>query len=228
MLIVFEGLDGAGKSTQVNMLREHFAKNGRKTSFLHFPRFEAPLYGDLIASFLRGEFGVSVHPKLVALMYAGDRRDAVPMLQKKLDEGEIVILDRYVYSNIAFQCAKIDDELERRSLEQWICKMEFEFFNIPRPDFGFFLDVPSEFTERNLQTERKGDDRSYLQGKKDIHESDLALQRKVRERYLGLTSSVENFTRINCVGPESGMKSPDEIHSVIIQSLYNRYTMVIL
>jgi dTMP kinase len=219
VLIVFEGLDGAGKSTQVNMLRNHFAEKGHKTSFLHFPRFEAPLYGDLIASFLRGEFGVAVHPKLVALMYAGDRRDAVPVLQKKLDEGETVILDRYVYSNIAFQCAKIDNELERKSLEQWISHMEFELFNIPPPDFGFFLDVPSEFTERNLQTERKGDDRSYLQGKKDIHESDLTLQRKVRERYLDLTASVRNFTRINCVDNCSRMKSPDEIHSTIIQTM---------
>ncbi|MDR2466866.1 MAG: dTMP kinase [Prevotellaceae bacterium] len=219
MLIVFEGLDGAGKSTQVNMLRNHFAEKGQKTSFLHFPRFEAPLYGDLIASFLRGEFGAAVHPKLVALMYAGDRRDAAPMLRKKLDEGETVILDRYVYSNIAFQCAKIDSELERKSLEQWISRMEFEIFDIPRPDFAFFLDVPSEFTERNLLAERKGDDRSYLQGKKDIHESDLVLQRKVRERYLDMTSSIGNFMRIDCVDDRAGMKSPDEIHSAIANAI---------
>ena len=103
MLIVLEGLDGAGKSTQVKMLDAYLQSAGQKTKFLHFPRYEAPIYGDLIARFLRGDFGGNdaVHPQLVALLYSLDRIDAAPTIKSWLDEGYCVILDRYVYSNIA-------------------------------------------------------------------------------------------------------------------------------
>ncbi|MFA7180444.1 MAG: thymidylate kinase, partial [Bacteroidales bacterium] len=105
MLIVLEGLDGAGKSTQIGMLREYFENRGEKVQFLHFPRFDAPVYGTLIARFLRGDFGSieSVHPMLVALLFAEDRRDASAVIRTWLDKGSVVILDRYIYSNIAFQ-----------------------------------------------------------------------------------------------------------------------------
>ena len=78
MLIVLEGLDGAGKSTQLKMVTSYFASLGRKVDYLHFPRYSAPLYGELIAKFLRGDFGAidQVHPQLVALLFAEDRRDA--------------------------------------------------------------------------------------------------------------------------------------------------------
>ena len=77
MLIVLEGLDGAGKSTQVELVRRMFAQEGVESHFLHFPRFDAPVYGELIARFLRGEFGGvgQVDPYLVALLFAGDRID---------------------------------------------------------------------------------------------------------------------------------------------------------
>ena len=78
MFIVLEGLDGAGKSTQIAKLRDMFRAKGVESEYLHFPRFDAPVYGELIARFLRGDLGgvESVNPYLVALLYAGDRADA--------------------------------------------------------------------------------------------------------------------------------------------------------
>ena len=113
MLIVLEGLDGAGKSTQVKMLREYLQSVCPKVDYIHFPRYDAPVYGELISKFLRGDFGTiqSVHPQLVALLFAEDRREAAPMIRKAIEEGSTVLLDRYVYSNIAYQCAT----LKRRS-----------------------------------------------------------------------------------------------------------------
>ena len=110
-LFVIEGLDGAGKSTQIQLLKEFFLKQGYICEYLHYPRTEAPYFGELIARFLRGEFGEigDVDPYLVAMLYAGDRKDASELISGWLKKGNIVILDRYTYSNIAYQCAKLAD-----------------------------------------------------------------------------------------------------------------------
>ncbi len=109
--IVIEGLDGSGKSTQINMLKDYFAQKNIPFDYLHFPRTDAPVYGELIARFLRGEMGDihQVDPYLIALIYAGDRDTAKPMIRSWLDAGYLVLVDRYVISNIAFQCAKFTD-----------------------------------------------------------------------------------------------------------------------
>ena len=101
MFIVLEGLDGAGKSTQIRMLRQLLAERGVESEYVHFPRFDAPVYGELIARFLRGEFGGvnEVDPYLVALLFAGDRAAAGPQIRAWIAEGKAVVLDRYVYSN---------------------------------------------------------------------------------------------------------------------------------
>ena len=182
MFIVLEGLDGAGKSTQIRMLRRFFADRGVESEYVHFPRFDSPVYGELIARFLRGEFGGvgEVDPYLVALLFAGDRADAAPRIREWLAQGKAVILDRYVYSNVGFQCAKLPAGEERNRLAEWIIYLEFCHNGLPRPDVSLFLDVPFTFTERKLSELREGDDREYLQGGQDIHEASLALQRAVR------------------------------------------------
>ena len=183
MFIVLEGVDGSGKSTQIEKLRGMFAERGVESEYVHFPRFDAPFFGELIARFLRGELGGinEVDPYIVALLYAGDRRDAAAMIRRWLDTGKVVIADRYVYSNIGYQCAKVADETKRAALRHWIFELEYEYFKIPQPDLSIFLDVPFAFTERKLAEAREGADREYLHGAKDIHESSLAFQKSVRD-----------------------------------------------
>ena len=219
MFIVLEGLDGAGKSTQITKLRDMFRAQGVESEYLHFPRFDAPIYGELIARFLRGDLGSveSVNPYLVALLYAGDRADAATTIRQWLGEGKVVIVDRYVYSNIGYQCAKIADSTERNRLREWILHTEFEKFGIPKPNLSLFLDVPFAFTERKLTEVREGEDREYLQGGKDIHEASLDLQRRVREVYLESATMDDELKVVNCSTEEGGMASPEAIFERIME-----------
>ena len=217
MFIVLEGLDGAGKSTQIRMLRQLFADRGVESEYVHFPRFDSPVYGQLIARFLRGEFGgvQEVDPYLVALIFAGDRADAAPQIRQWLAEGKAVVLDRYVYSNLGFQCAKLPAGEERDRLADWIVNLEFGHNALPRPDLSLFLDVPFAFTERKLSEVREGDDRDYLQGGQDIHEASLQLQQDVRSVYLASAAKDPSLRVVDCSDASGAMESPEGIFAKI-------------
>ncbi len=217
MLIVIEGLDGSGKSTQVSKVADYISNElGRNLHYLHFPRFDAPVVGGMIARFLRGEFGAigQVHPMLVALLFAEDRRDAAGMIRQWLSEGDVVLLDRYVYSNIAFQCAKLEGA-ESDSLSEWIFRTEYSDFGIPKPDLNVFLDVPIAFVKDRLSDQRQGEDREYLEGKQDIHEADMAFQSKVREKYLQSCASDPDFIKVDCSDNSGNMLPPDGIFGLL-------------
>ena len=202
MLIVLEGLDGAGKSTQVELVRRMFAQEGVESHFLHFPRFDAPVYGELIARFLRGELGAvdEVDPYLVALLFAGDRADAAAQLRSWLDAGH---------------AAKLPAGERQEELRRWILDLEFGYYGIPRPDVSLFLDVPFAFTEKKLSEVREGDDREYLKGERDIHEASLDLQRRVREVYRAAAAADDRLRIIDCSDAQGGMDSPNAIFARI-------------
>ena len=194
-----------------------FAERGVESEYVHFPRFDAPFFGELIARFLRGELGGinEVDPYIVALLYAGDRRDAAAMIRRWLDTGKVVIADRYVYSNIGYQCAKVTDETKRAALRHWIFDLEYEYFKIPQPDLSIFLDVPFAFTERKLAEAREGADRDYLHGGRDIHEDALDLQRRVREVYLSMAARDAKLRVVECGDSSGAMESPERIFEKI-------------
>lgn len=223
-LFVVEGIDGAGKSTQIKLLNDFFSLKNYNCEYLHFPRTDAPFFGELIARFLRGEFGSlnEVNPWLVAMLYAGDRNDAAEIIRDWLNKGNIVLLDRYTYSNIAYQCAKLHVPAEQESLMKWILDLEFNHFGIPRPDLNIFLDVPFSFTERKLLSSRRGNDRTYLNGTSDIHENSLAFQRKVREMYLKIAKSDDRLCVIKCSDNNGKMMTPEEISGLIAKEISYR------
>jgi len=216
--IVIEGLDGSGKSTQIRLVEKFFSEQHVKSRFIHFPRQEAPVYGELINRFLRGELGDihSVNPYLVALIYAGDRKDASAQLMEWMREGYLVIADRYLYSNIAFQCAKLPEGNKRQDLAEWIKYLEYEYHRIPVPDLNLFLDVPFGFTRKSLGIERIGEERDYLNGGTDIHEADLEFQQKVGEMYRWQVEENSDFESILCCDTEGNMLSAEKISAKII------------
>lgn len=221
MLIVLEGLDGAGKSTQVRMLKEHLESVCPRVEYIHFPRYGAPVYGELISRFLRGDFGSIgvVHPQLVALLFAEDRHGAAPQIRRALEEGATVLLDRYVYSNIAYQCAKMSSDAGAEELRKWVFNTEYGEFNLPRPDLNIFLDVPLGFVEKSLSAHRGGGDREYLHGGGDIHEADIAFQERVRDMYRRQAAEDPSFIPVNCADERGAMLPPEAIFEKI-RSIY--------
>ena len=217
MLIVIEGLDGSGKSTQVKRLEKYLEEVSSELEYIHFPRYDSAVYGELIGKFLRGGFGSidSVHPQLVALLYAEDRHYAAPMMRQVIERGGTVLLDRYVYSNVAYQCAKVRDAAEREQLRRWVNDTEYGDFGLPVPDLNIFLDVPTGFVEKKLSSARHGHDRDYLGGSQDIHEADMDFQKRVRSVYLEQCAEDSRFVRVDCAAADGSMLPPDEIFSRI-------------
>ena len=223
-LFVIEGVDGAGKSTQIKLLKDFFSKKGYDCEYMHFPRTETPYFGELIARFLRGEFGSlnEVDPYLVAMLYAGDRKDTSSIINSWLTDGKIVLLDRYTYSNIAYQCAKLNEVSSQEKLMHWILSLEFNHFAIPVPDINIFLDVPFAFTEKNLTKSRTGNDRNYLNGNRDIHEESMVFQKKVREIYLRVSETDDHLAVIDCSSSNGAILAPSVIFELIIKVFNER------
>lgn len=220
-IITIEGLDGSGKSTQIDLLIAKLNELGVKHKFIHFPMLNKGEYGKLIAEYLRGELGSleNVHPKLVALLFAEDRNEHKATLNEWLNEGYLIIMDRYVNSNIAFQCAKTAERTDKIELKKWILDFEFNHNNLPNPDLSFFLNVPFSHIESALNSTRTGADRDYLNGKRDIHEDSLELQRNVYNEYLELLDEQPNFYDIECFGSDENWLPRNEIHETIFEKI---------
>ncbi|OFX82334.1 MAG: dTMP kinase [Bacteroidetes bacterium GWF2_33_16] len=219
--IVIEGLDGSGKSTQLKKLKAYLAENKILFQYLHFPRTDSRIYGELVAKFLRGELGDinTVNPYLIALIYAGDRNDAKTIINNWLKDDYLVLVDRYVYSNIAFQCAKLNNQTERKKLSDWIKDLEYSYYQIPKPVLNIFLNVPFEFTMQNLTNQRGGSDRDYLNGKEDIHEKDFDFQRRVQDVYLHEAQKDSSLKIIHCIDEKGNMPSSEIVFDKIIDLL---------
>ena len=206
-LLVLEGLDSCGKGTQLELIKKYLEKHNYKYSYIHFPKYGHNEASNAIAAYLRGEYGDinKVNPVFVANIYAMDRFLYLPELQKQLGDNDVVLLDRYVFSNMAYQGAKYNTETQSNIIRDWIDEFEFGFLELPYPDLNIFFDVPIEIIEERLNETRDGEDREYLNGKKDIHEKDIEYQKKVRENYIALRN-YENFEII-----ETSNLSPEDV-----------------
>lgn len=220
-IITLEGLDGAGKSTQIDLLIQHMTNLNIAHKFIHFPMLNKGHYGHLIAQFLRGEFGEldQVHPQLVALLFAEDRNEHKALLEEWLNEGYIILMDRYVHSNIAFQCAKTFGQTQKEELKTWILNFEFGHNCLPKPDLSMFLHVPFQQIKKSLQVERTGADRSYLKGAIDIHENSMDLQENVYYEYLKMIQADDHLQEIVCFDDNNKWLAVDAIHQRVIAKI---------
>lgn len=207
VLVAIEGIDGAGKGTQTGLLEQWAERRGLSVARIAFPRYEGSLYGALCTRYLRGEFGSvgDLSPFLVALPYAGDRLEAAPLIRRELARRDLIILDRYVGSNIAHQGAKLPLEA-LAGFAGWVEQLEYGVHGIPRPAATLLLDMPVE-SARELMRSRG---RALHGGGTDIHESNVEYLLQVAVRYQWLAQNLPGWTAIACTDGSS-LREPETI-----------------
>lgn len=208
-LICFEGIDGSGKTTQVDLLSEYLKDKNIPYEVVNFPRYEDNLYGQLIKRYLEGEFGAinEVNPYLIALSYAGDRALAKDQINQWLSEGKIVIANRYVASSKAHMGATLPDS-EREEFIKWLDDLEYKTNGIPKEDLTILLVVDPKTGQKNVEG-------SHLP---DIHENDLNHLINANKIYLQLSKTEQNWTVVNCI-KGGQMKPKEEIQQEIMNAL---------
>jgi len=218
-LVAIEGIDGSGKGTQAQRLQATLIDSGETAALISFPRYTSTLFGNAVGDFLNGRFGAldDVSPFLVSLLYAGDRFESRQLLCEALRRHDVVVLDRYVASNVAHQGAKLTGE-QRREFVDWIRTIEYEIFELPRPDLVVLLDLPARKAQQLIARKRT---RTYTEKAADLQESDLKYLEKVRGLYLELAAAEPGWYRLECLPGES-LRSIDEIADEVRTVLADR------
>ncbi len=208
-LIAIEGIDGAGKGTQAGRLVASLRDLGLRVDSLQFPRYSATNFGSAIGDFLNGKFGSlnEVHPQLAAVLYAGDRFESRALLLKMMDENDVVVLDRFVGSNLAHQSAKLDGAA-RTALVEWIEKIEFGVFELPRPKLTILIDMSSQMS-RELVSRKAA--REYTDQEADLQESDLPYLERVRRCYLALAHSRLDWRTVHGLQEDGSLRTIEDV-----------------
>lgn len=209
-LIVIEGTDGSGKSTQFRLLTERVAAEGREFQKLVFPQYKEESSA-LIRMYLGGEFGTKpsdVNAYAASAFYAVDRYASYKKVWGQwYEQGGLVLSDRYTTSNAVHQASKEPEEKQGEFL-RWLYEFEYDKMGLPRPDLTIYLDVPTDFTEKMMRS-REAATNTHA----DIHEKDLEYLATCR-RTGKAAAAFYNWTVIDCVR-DGAMRSIEDIHEEI-------------
>lgn len=218
-LIVIDGGDGSGKTTQSELLSEFFMKKGVKVKSFDFPRYYSSFHGKVVGRFLAGEFGGvnDVSPYLASLAYALDRAAAKPEMDEWLGKGGTIVCNRYATSNMAHQGARLPEQ-KRKEFLDWIDELEYKVHKIPREDIVIYLHVPWRV---GMELTKKKGFRAYLGGKKDILEADETHRTESEAMYLDLAKKRKNWVVIECV-IDGVILTKEMIHEKVLEILRNK------
>lgn len=216
-LIVIEGGDGSGKTTQFNLLKEKLIKDGHQVATIDFPR-----YGNtaavMVEKYLNGDFGgpKEVGAYRASIFYAIDRYDASSQMKQWLSEGKIILANRYTTANMLHQAGKIKDELARDEFLNWLEDLEYNIFAIPRPDVVFFMNISADISQ-NLAL-KKQSRHANIQAKNDIHENDLSHLQDALEAG-NYVAKKYGWEIIDCDDGQGRMRSIEDIHDEICNKI---------
>lgn len=209
--VALEGIDGAGKNTLTEGLFKRAEAAGLKCARLAFPRYTETAFGRLVAAYLNGEFGGidEVSPDFAALLYAGDRYESRDVIEAALAENDLVIADRYVASNAAYNSAKLAEAARAAFIDRFE-KIEHEVFGLPRPDLYLLLEI-APATSAELVA-RKGE-RDYTDKAADLHEADRAYLAACAAVYdeLAARDFGAPWLRVPVEDAAGSLRTPDDI-----------------
>jgi dTMP kinase len=209
-LIVIEGTDGSGKSTQFRLLTEHLERDHYEFQKLVFPQYDKPSSA-LIRMYLGGEFGSKpgdVNAYAASAFYAVDRYASYKQgWGTWYEEGGLILSDRYTTSNAVHQASKEPEET-RGAYLKWLYEFEYDKLGLPAPDRVIYLDVPTDFTEQMMRRRE-----AATNTKADIHEQDMTYLATCR-RCGRAAAEFYGWTVIQCV-KDGAMRSIEDIHEEI-------------
>ena len=213
MLVAIEGIDGAGKGTQSELLLNLAHDRGYTAKLISFPRYQATKSSQLITAYLNGEFGKihEVSPQFAATLFALERLESREYVKKMCEEYELVIVDRYVASNLAYQSARFADPDDRSTFMDWLIDLEYGTYKLPVPNLSVFLNVPVD-TSQKLVAQKET--RSYTQDVYDLHEGNAAYLSAVLDVYTWLFEEsfyVEPSAIINCEDQWGALRGAENI-----------------
>ena len=216
MLIAIEGIDGSGKGTQTQLLIERLHREGYTAASVSFPRYGQTRASEKIARYLNGEMGPleEVSPYRAAELFANDRLESKPYLEGLIRAHDVVLADRYVASNYAYQGARVPEK-ENREIRKWIFELEFEANGLPEPVFSLYLDV-IPVAAHNLVARK--DPRTYTQSSHDLHERDVSFQARVHRAYRHLAKEGTlggALHRVHCMNADGTLATIKEIHEAV-------------
>lgn len=206
--IVIDGTDGSGKATQTRLLVHRLHQAGLSVALADFPQYGTKSAGP-VEEYLNKKYGsaIDVGPHRASIFYAVDRYDASFKIREWLNQGKIVISNRYVTSNMAHQGGKIISPLERQVFLDWLHQLEYGIFDIPKPDLNIILHVDAEIAQKLVD---KKSDRSYLKNRKrDLHEDDIGHLRAAERVYLEIANDFPDITLIECTHNHQIMSKKD-------------------
>jgi len=191
--IVIDGADGSGKKTQTDLLIKKLKSQKKKAVMFDFPQYDK-FFGKLVKRYLSGEFGGlnEVDAHLASVLYAADRWQAKDEIEKYLNNGYIVISNRYAESNMTHQTAKIKSPKKQKEFLKFLDEMEFQNFQIPRADLVVYLDVPVDIGQKLIK--KRGD----ISHKVDIHENNIGYLKATQNQYRKLCASNRHWKKIEC------------------------------
>ena len=211
-LIIIEGLDGSGKSTQVKLLEEYFKAKNIDYKKIKLPDYDNPS-STLVKMYLGGEFGKSaddVNAYAAGAFYAVDRFASYKLnWGSDYEKGTVILADRYATSNSIYQMEKISED-EWDSYLEWSADFEYNKIGIPSPDAVIYLDMPVEISQRLMTSRYNGDE-----GKKDVHEVNVEFLKKCRKSAL-YTANKQGWKVVECSDGENPLPI-DRIHKEIIK-----------
>lgn len=217
--IVLEGIDGSGKSTQLEMLVRTLTERKILPTQITFPRYDK-FFGKLVAQFLNGEFGPldAVDPHFSALLYAGDRLEARPEIEAHLTAGRTVIADRYIGSNLAHQGARVPPA-KRDGFLQWLKQLEYEIYRLPVEDLVIYLRIPAEEAHRLVGQKPA---RHYTSLRRDLLEANTAHLQAASSVYDQLAEQ-SNWVTVDCFDASArAPRAPEAIQSQILYAVEER------